>query len=334
MHDIVVVGSMNMDLVVRATRMPEPGETIAGTEFHLIPGGKGANQAVACARQGASTAMVGRVGCDAFGPELVQSLENSQVDVSNVRALEGRSTGTATILVNESGENRIIVVPGANACWQSADVVALEHLICNAKAVVMQFEIPMETILQVSAFARRCGVKVVINPAPVKNIPPELYANLDVLIVNEIEASLLTHVEVNTLDEAFAAGDVLLAKGVGAVCLTLGERGAILVTPRKRLHVPAIPVSVVDTTGAGDSFVGGFVASLVDGAGVETALRVAVCTGCLAVTRLGAQPSIPDKRQVLSVLPESEVIFFGQRGGVRSDHRLAKEETHTRAQCK
>ncbi len=315
MHDIVVVGSLNMDLVVRTARMPNPGETISGEEFHLIPGGKGANQAVACARLGASTAMVGRVGRDAFGPELVHSLESSQVDVSHIQALEGFSTGTATILVNDRGENRIIVVPGANAGWQPADIVAVEALIQEAKAVVMQFEIPLETILQVSAIAHRGGVKVVLNPAPARPIPPELYANLDVLIVNEIEAGLLSGLEVKSLDEAFAAGEALLARGVETVCLTLGERGAILVTSRERLQAPAIPVTVVDTTAAGDSFVGGFVASLVEGASMETALRVAVCSGCLAVTRLGAQPSIPNKRQVLSVLPKSKVILYDQRGG-------------------
>ncbi|NOY99552.1 MAG: ribokinase [Chloroflexi bacterium] len=315
MSEIVVVGSLNMDLVVRAARMPDAGETITGKEFHLIPGGKGANQAVAAARMGVATSLVGRIGQDVFGQALLDSLATSQVDVTQILALESVSTGTATVLVDAQGENRIIVVPGANACLQPDDVTDIEGLIENASAIVMQFEIPIETILRIAEIAHRNGVKVIINPAPARIIPAELYACTDVLILNESEASFLASVAIKELTDAFLASEKLLMKGAKTVILTLGKRGAILTSPNERFHVPAIPVKVVDTTAAGDSFVGGFAACLVLGYALETALRYAVCDGCLAVTKLGAQLSIPDKDAVIDVLPKSRIIRWSQRGG-------------------
>jgi ribokinase len=312
--DIVVVGSINMDLVVQAARAPQAGETVSGSIFKLIPGGKGANQAVASSLLGASTALVGCVGKDAFGPLLLAGLSEKKVDVSYVKTLPEVATGTATIVVEESGENRIIVVAGANGKVGKLEVEAARKLISSARLVILQYEIPMETVTYVIEKAHTGGCTVVVNAAPAYPTPAKLLTQIDVLVVNETEAKMLSQVSVSDVQSAFLAAQNLQAQGAKIVIVTLGAQGAILCSTKQHLHVPAIPVKVVDTTAAGDSFVGGFAASLVKGRDLATALRFATCAGCLAVTRLGAQPSIPTEAEVNAILYQAQVHELPQKG--------------------
>ncbi len=302
MVDVVVVGSINMDLVVQTQRAPRSGETIAGTGFKMVPGGKGANQAVAISRLGASTAMIGNVGDDAFGPISLDSLKASHVVVDQVRCLHDFPSGTATIIVDESGENRIIIIAGANGQVSRAQVDEAESLIQSAQMVVMQFEIPLHTVEYAIEKAHADHKKVLLNPAPAYPIPDHIFPMVDYLVVNETEAEMLSGKKVEDVQTAFETGRALNERGAGAVVVTLGANGAVLVSDTEQLHVPALKVKAVDTTAAGDSFVGGFTVSLIKGRNMRSALEFAVAAGSLAVTKLGAQPSIPTEEEVINYL--------------------------------
>jgi ribokinase len=304
--DIVVIGSLNMDLVVRVARMPRGGETVPGGDLQLIPGGKGANQAVAAARLGSSVAMVGRVGNDAFGPRLVDGLGSQGVDVTHVTADTDIATGTAMILVDDRGENSIVVSPGANGRVGRQDVDCAEPLLRGARLLLLQFEIPQRTVEYALEAAARHGVPAILNPAPARPIPASLLAGVQYLVPNETEAALLSGIEVQGLDSAEAAALGLLAlmpqggtlRGGPAIVLTLGQQGALLVSHERVLHVPARAVNVVDTTAAGDAFIGGLSVALSQGAALDDAVHYAVCAGTLAVTKLGAQTSLPSAGEV------------------------------------
>jgi ribokinase len=298
MADIVVVGSLNMDLVVKVARMPRAGETVSGRDLQTIPGGKGANQAAAAARLGGWVAMVGRVGDDAFGPRLVENLDRQGVDTRCVRLDAAAATGTAMILVDNSGENSIVISAGANGRVGRQDLDGAEGLLAQARILLLQFEVPLDAVAQAMAIARRCGVRVVLNPAPAYPIAPELLAGADFLVPNESEASLLTGMEVQDLPSAEAAARKLRALGVPVVIITLGEKGALLVEDGRSVHVPARAVQAVDTTAAGDAFIGGLAVALVRGLPLAEAVRYAGCAGTLAVTRFGAQTSLPSAEEV------------------------------------
>lgn len=302
MSQIAVIGSMNMDMVVCTSRFPKAGETISGDDFKLAPGGKGANQAVAASRSGAATSFVGCVGDDAFGQVLLDSLTKSGVDINNIRTVKELPTGTATIIVEKNGENRIIIVPGANAQVGMNDVEAALPLIKSAKIVLLQFEIPLDTVFRTIHYASQWGCKVILNAAPAYDIPSDLYQKIDFIIINENEAAFLSSIKVTDGDSAIRAARILLEKGVKNVIVTLGEQGAVLVMPDEHLYAPAIPVKVIDTTAAGDSFVGAFAAALVNGSDLKSAVQYAVAAGCLAVTKLGAQPSIPTRQEIKNFL--------------------------------
>lgn len=299
MSNILVIGSLNADLVVRVSRFPAPGETISGEDLAIIPGGKGANQAVAAARQGAQVSMVGCVGDDSFGPALVQNLQSSRVDTSHVRT-DPASTGTATIVVDAQGQNSIVLSPGANAKVSTSDVDAVSFE--NAKILLLQFEIPFKTVTYAASVARQNGLRVVLNPAPARPIPDSLLANIDILIPNESELQLLTGMPVNDMESAKPAAQALLAKGVETVIVTLGSNGALLVTPEATVNIPAFNVDVVDTTAAGDAFIGGFAAALLKGSSLEDAVRYGNASGALAATKFGAQPSLPTAEDVAQFL--------------------------------
>ncbi|MBN1267839.1 MAG: ribokinase [Anaerolineales bacterium] len=301
MTSIVVLGSINMDLVVKTDLVPRAGETIKGAVFKAIPGGKGANQAVAARRMGAEVRMVGAVGRDAFGSELKQSLAEAGVDVSCVMEKGDVSTGTATIIVDSEGNNRIIIVPGANDCLSCEDVDGVEDLIAKASMILMQFEIPFETIDHAVKMAGRYSVPVVLNPAPAYAVSDEFLSGVNYLIVNETEAEILSGIAVHDADSAKKAAEDLQTRGVETVIVTLGEQGAILLTAAGFLHIPARKVKVVDTTAAGDTFTGAFVVAVSEGMSLEDAARIAVSAGTLAVTRFGAQPSIPDREELNAV---------------------------------
>lgn len=295
MPDILVVGSLNTDLVVRTPRFPKPGETIHGEDLATVPGGKGANQAVAAARQGASVAMLGRVGQDRFGDFLLDNLKQDHVDTSRVRR-DDAATGTAMIIVDREGQNSIVLSPGANGKVRPADVGPASFP--DVKLVLFQLEIPLETVVHAARLAKEKGVRVVLNPAPARPIPDELISLADYLLPNETELSLLTGKEVTDVPSAEPAARALLARGVQTVIVTLGANGALLVTRDGAKHVPAFKVKVVDTTGAGDAFIGGFAAAVLRGLGLEEAVRYGSACGALATTKFGAQPSLPTKQEV------------------------------------
>jgi ribokinase len=299
--DILVIGSINMDLVVRAAHFPAPGETIQGEDLVTYPGGKGANQAVAAARQGSRVSMIGRVGDDPYGDELIENLKRNQIDAALVRRDEA-PTGTAIVVVDEKGQNSILVSPGANGRVVPEDV-EIASLI-DLKMVVFQLEIPLETVMRGSQLARQHSAKVLLNPAPARALPDELLANVDYLLPNETELSLLSGQPVKDTTTAEAAARALLEKGVPAIVVTLGSNGSLIVTGDEVRHVPPFAVKVVDTTGAGDAFIGGFASALLRGSAPEEAARYGNACGALAASKRGAQPSLPTRDEVESLISE------------------------------
>lgn len=294
MADIIVIGSLNADLVVKSPRFPQPGETISGENLQIIPGGKGANQAVAAARQGVGVAMVGRVGSDSFGPFLLENLKSNQVNTSHVLVDES-ATGTAIIVVDANGQNSIVLSPGANGKVTPADVDSASFL--NAKLLLLQLEIPTPTVLRAAQKAREHGLTVILNPAPAKSLPAELLANVDILIPNESELALLTNLPVNDASSAEVAAKDLLKLGIKTVIVTLGSKGALLVTSTQVTHVDAYKINVVDTTAAGDAFIGGFASAMLSGTSLEESVRYGCACGALATTKFGAQPSLPTEEE-------------------------------------
>ena len=256
MPNIIVVGSLNADLVVRTPRFPQPGETISGEDLNIIPGGKGANQAVAAARQGASVTMVGRVGNDSFGPELINNLKQNNVDTSHIQTDAESATGTAIIVVDARGQNSIVLSPGGNGRVTAGDVNNVSF--SDFKLLLLQLEIPVEAVLAAAQRAKESGVRVLLNPAPARSLPDELLSLPDLLVPNESELSLLTDLPVNDISSAENAAKTLLKRGVQTVIVTLGANGALIVDKQFTKHIPSYKVDVVDTTAAGDAFIGGF----------------------------------------------------------------------------
>lgn len=299
MAKIIVVGSINMDLVVRAPKIPIPGETVLGSAFHTFPGGKGANQAVSAARQGAEVFFVGRVGADAFGHQLVHGLGADGVTTEQISVDETTSTGVALITVDAAGQNNIVVVPGANHQLTPEHIEQTSLAFAQADALLLQLEIPLETVQAAARQAKKQGVKVILNPAPAQALPADLLSLVDVLVLNESEAALLSGLPAETLEQAETAAGALIKQGIGCVVLTLGANGALLLTgAQPAIHQPGFPVEVVDTTSAGDAFIGAFAVALADSLPPEKALRRGCAAGSLAVTRPGAQPSIPTAAKV------------------------------------
>jgi ribokinase len=290
---IVVVGSLNLDLVVRVPRHPGPGETVLGGDVLRYPGGKGANQAVAAARLGQRVAMLGRVGEDDAGRTLLGVLDADGVDHAWVRPTAGVPTGTALIAVDDEGENVIVVSPGANAHVSAADVRDAAPILGAARATLLQLEIPMEAVGEA---ARASNGIVVLNPAPAAPIPSEVLSEVDVLVPNRSELELLAGRRLADAEElASVAADL---DGPGAVVITLGAEGALVVEGGRVTHVPAVPVDAVDTTAAGDSFCGALADGVVRGIGLVDATRWAVRAAAVTVTRSGAQTSLPRRSDV------------------------------------
>jgi ribokinase len=299
---IAVVGSLNMDLVIRSPRIPRPGETILGGELHTVPGGKGANQAVAAARLGAQVSMIGRVGQDAFAAPLLENLVADGIDHAFVLQDGEAATGVALIVVDDNGENSIVVSSGANMQLFPADAEAAESAIAAADLLILQLEVPLETVIRSAELARIHGVKVVLNPAPAQPLPAELLSMVDVLVPNESEAALLTGLPTGTQTEVAKAVEALLGSGVGTVILTLGERGALPARKGEMQVVPAFDVEPVDTTAAGDAFVAGLAVALAEGRDLYEAVRWGNAAGGLAATKLGAQTSLPTRQALERLL--------------------------------
>jgi ribokinase len=298
---LVVIGSANQDLVVRVAHVPAPGETILGGDFMALPGGKGANQAVAAARLGARVRFVGRVGADAFGDALVAGMTDAAIDPVHVRRDRTHPTGVALIGVGDDGQNAIIVAPGANGQVDASDIDDARESIAAAAAIVVQLEIPRETVAYALRVARSCGTRVILNPAPADHRSPlseALLRDVAVLTPNEHEAAnLLGLASPAGLDMAEAAVR-LRTLGPEIVIVTLGGEGCLIASPDGVERLPAIRVTPVDTTAAGDCFTGALAVALGEGRSVAEAARFAIKAASLSVTRMGAQPSLPSRAEV------------------------------------
>lgn len=303
MPDILVVGSLNADLVVRTPRFPQPGETISGEDLYVIPGGKGANQAVAATRQGAQVSMLGRVGKDNFGDFLLDNLQSNHVNIDYIQR-DDASTGTAIIVVDTQGQNSIVLSAGANGKVSASDLET--DAFADHRLLLLQLEIPIPTVLSAAQRARERGLGVILNPAPAKQIPDELISIVDFLIPNETELSLLTGMDVSDIALAEVAAKSLLGRGARNVVVTLGGKGALIVNDAHVEHIEPYPVDVVDTTAAGDAFIGGFASKLLVSTNItdqtipdlRNAVRYGCACGALATTKFGAQPSLPTKDDV------------------------------------
>ncbi len=302
---IVVVGSINMDLVTRAEKIPIPGETVIGGDLQTFPGGKGANQAVAAARLGADVAMVGHVGNDVFAQQLRENLDADGVNHTYVTEVEAAS-GVALIVVDAAGQNIIVVASGANGLLTPADVEMAGAVIQSADVMLLQLEVPLETVQCAAQLAHDAGVRVILNPAPAQPLPASLLQLVNVLVPNESEAAVLSGVSVDDSEGLKLAAAKVQSFGVSTVILTLGARGTLLAQDGKFTHYPPFEVvDVIDTTAAGDAFVGGLATAIAGGEPVEAAVPWGNAAGALAVTRAGAQPSLPTRQEVEALLGQA-----------------------------
>jgi ribokinase len=293
---IIVFGSINIDLVATASRLPVGGETLLGEDFFQVSGGKGANQAVALARLGVPTQMVGRVGADGFGVELVNNLQASGVQTNNIFVDETVSSGVAIIIVSQSGENQIVVIPGANGRVNQEDVQRLSNLLPAATALLLQLEIPIHAVVAAAKAARNANIQVILDPAPAQsNLPTELYPLVDIITPNEVEAGQLVGFAVDGEETAAKAAKILLERGVKCAIVKLGAKGVFCATAQEKFFVPAFPVHVVDTVAAGDAFNGALAAALFETKSLHQAVIWGTAAGALAATKPGAQTSLPDK---------------------------------------
>lgn len=300
---IVVLGSINMDLCVRTQRLPAPGETLIGRTFFMAGGGKGGNQAVASARLGAQTRIIGRVGADIFGELLLNSLQHYGVDISCVSIDPSLPSGTAVITINQDGENAIIVVPGANSMVGSAnDILHIEKILPGAKALLLQLEIPLEAVISAARAGWLHRVPVLLDPAPACPLPSELYPLVDIMTPNQTEASMLTGVPVINQQGAHRAAAILLDRGVRCVVIKMGGQGVYWMDASGGHSVSAIPVEAIDTTAAGDAFNGALAVALAEGRSLGEAIRWGIAAGALAVTKPGAQPAMPDREAILALI--------------------------------
>ncbi|MEJ2701855.1 MAG: ribokinase [Sedimentisphaerales bacterium] len=299
---IVVVGSSNMDLVVKAPRIPVAGETILGEDFFMTPGGKGANQAVAAARLDAEVYLVAKLGNDIFAEQSLTNFEKVSIRTAYVTRTGEAPSGVALITVDPAGENVIVVARGANGTLSAEDVEKAQPAIASSGALVAQLEVPLEAIESAAQLAHDSGVPFILDPAPARQLRPELLAMVDVLTPNETEAQILTGVKVTDEDSARSAAGKLLACGVRAVVLTMGAKGFLLAAGEDAEFVPAMKVDAVDTTAAGDAFTGALAVGLAGGEALRDAALFANHVAALSVMKMGAQSSMPDAEQVESFI--------------------------------
>jgi ribokinase len=292
---IAVIGSANIDLTTFTDRFPKPGETIFGQKFDLGFGGKGANQAVAARLCGAAVFMVARVGSDLFGPATIENFKKLGIDTTHVKQVEGLSSGVAPIFVDPSGQNRILVVKGANGALRPEAIDDASETLKTVDCIVLQFEIPLETVYYAVAFARKHGIRCIVNPAPAQAIESSSLTGLDYFVPNESEAEAITGIRVSNVEEARQCASVLLASGMKRTIITLGANGSLLAGQDLSEHVPAFPVESVDSTGAGDAFIGSFAVFLAEGVAEKEAVRRANLYAALSTTGVGTQKSFYDR---------------------------------------
>ncbi|RLG77772.1 MAG: ribokinase [Thermoprotei archaeon] len=299
---VVVVGSIHMDFYVKVPRIPRPGETVLGSGFIMSPGGKGANQAVGAARLGAETYMVGRVGKDWLGNALIDNFRANGVNSEYVMQDPSIHTGVAFILLEESGENAIAVAPGADSRVAKEDVDRALDIIKSSQILLLQLEIPVDTVVYAAKRAWEVGVRVVLNPAPAMRLPDEIFRYVSVLTPNRIELAMLTNTRIEEYSELVSAAKILLKKGVRYVVVTLGAQGALIVGHDYTELVPAYRVKVVDTTGAGDAFNAALAVFLAEGRDIREAVKLANAAAALKIMKLGAQSGLPRRDELESFI--------------------------------
>lgn len=301
-NKIVVVGSSNTDMIIKAPRIPQPGETILGGEFSTAAGGKGANQAVAAARAGGDVCFIARVGNDLLGANALDGFKKDGIDTSFVFTDEKTPSGVALIMVSEDGENSISVASGANENLSTGDIEKSKPSIEEADILLMQLESPIETIKAAAESAKSAGVKVILNPAPAQELSDDILSKIDIITPNETETEILTGMKINTEDDLHKAADKLLATGVSTVLVTLGSKGVMLANEIGKKIIAGFKVDAVDTTGAGDVFNGAFSVAISNGNTLEDSVRFGNAAASISVTRMGAQPSAPKKEEIYSKL--------------------------------
>lgn len=299
LSEIIVVGSTNMDMVVKTSHIPAPGETVLGGTFLMNPGGKGANQAVAAARLGGRVAFITKIGNDIFAKQSIQLFDNEEINTGGILADADHPSGIALITVDEVGENSIVVAPGANVHLNAQNVIIKLNDYPDAKIILLQLEIPMETVEAVLKYAHEKGILVMVNPAPVNKKILNLFPFIDILTPNEKEAEMLSGITITDIETAILAATEIRKKGVKKVIITLGKLGAILVNEEGALHIPSPQVTAIDTTAAGDVFNGAVTVCLAEGKSLQEAVSFACKAAAIAVTRFGAQSSIPYRNEVL-----------------------------------
>ncbi len=298
MKKILVIGSLNMDLVTMTSKHPKLGETIIGKRFFEISGGKGGNQAVASGKLGVDVTMLGTVGRDSYGAKLIENLRGNNIDVSYIRKVEA-STGIATIVVDDNAHNTIIVVPGANFAITEKDIDNTISLIQDADIVLLQLEIPFAVVKHVLVKAKAYGSITILNPAPAQELTEQVLKNIDFLIPNEIELELLSGMPTSNKEEVLHAGRTLIEKGAKNIIVTMGENGSMYISKERNFTIEIQKVNAVDSTAAGDSFIGGVVRMLVEGKGIEEAMQFGAKVGAITVTKKGAQSSLPTYEEVM-----------------------------------
>ena len=302
MDKVLVVGSLNMDFAVYMDRRPQAGETVMARSMKLVPGGKGANQAYALGKLGANTAMIGAVGTYTFGQQMRRNLEQVSVNTDGIKKIAGVETGKAFIEIENSGQNSISVIAGANAAVDEKMVLEQEECFSQTDAVVMQLEIPMPIVEYAAGKACAKGVKVILNPAPGTKISESLLSKLYIIVPNETECEILTGIRITDQESKMRAAEKLLRAGVKNVILTIGSKGSCLVNSEGCVHVPAIPQKAVDTTAAGDVYCGALCVALSEGKSISDAMLFATAASSISVMRKGAQPSIPTREEVLDLI--------------------------------
>lgn len=295
---IAVIGSSNTDMVIKTTKLPAPGETILGGEFFMNPGGKGANQAVAAARLGGKVTLIAKTGDDVFGREARQIFENDQINTEYLITDTTHPSGIALITVDSHGENCIVVAPGSNSYLSRNDIELARQEILQSELILMQLEIPVETVDYVTTLADEAGIRVILNPAPAAIISDEILSRLFMITPNETEAELLSGIPVRDVESATLAARNLYDRGVKVVIITLGSKGALLFTGNNTILVPSPKVEAVDTTAAGDVFNGAIAVAISEGAALEKAVEFACKAAAISVTRMGAQSSAPYRREI------------------------------------
>lgn len=298
-NKILVVGSLNMDLVVTVPDMPKVGETIMGTSFKTIPGGKGANQAFAASKLGGNVCMLGTVGSDAYGEVLINNLKDVGTNVESIEKHKNINSGLALICVNNNGDNNIVVVPGANELCSIEYIGKHKQLVEQCDMIVLQLEIPLETVAYVLDLAKQFEKFVILNPAPApENLPEKLFDKIDIITPNETELQKLTHHDTDSIKDIIEAANILVTKGIETVIVTCGDKGAVKVDKNGHSHYPVEKVEVVDTTAAGDSFTAAIAVALSENKSLDQAMQFANKVASIVVTKEGAQTSIPSRNEM------------------------------------